>query len=38
MMIECDCGERIPQERIVKLADGDFVYNCPNCGEQRLYG
>jgi len=38
MQIECDCGEIITQERIVQLDDGDFVYDCPNCGEVRLYG
>jgi len=38
MKIEFDCGEIIIQERIVQLDDGDFVYNCPNCGEIRLYG
>jgi len=38
MKIQCDCGEIIPDKRIVKLYDGDFAYDCPNCGNQRLYG
>lgn len=38
MKIECDCGEIITQKQIVQLDDGDFVYDCSNCGEVRLYG
>ena len=35
MKIQCDCGEWITQG-IVKLDDGDFVYQCPNCGSGSL--
>jgi predicted RNA-binding Zn-ribbon protein involved in translation (DUF1610 family) len=36
MLIKCDCGEIITQKHIVQLDDGDAIFFCPNCGEQRL--